>query len=579
MAVKQLEKIPNSVRHIVKKGLESAEEKGSLGNIPINYVQIENFLTGGYTGAIVFLATFGILDENPDNITSFVRVVKIARSDICEMEYQGFSVTREMALDVFSQLNYEKTDNFEITNHENSEKLEYGILLYQDVGSVAGTKPKSLSEYIIDELFSDHNKDKFSQKVSNFLKNEIFFKLKKSLYQPIQEVKVDYNKLYNQKIDEKVLNSIRELQKLDLSLPAPEKIREWFNQISFYYKSRKYIHGDLNPENVLIWEDENGYLKCKIIDFGEVVPKLNEKFTPIFWDFSRLFGGLLLDFAEEYYLLRLKKNTKQADINSLEVSNQLIDLIWSAIDNSIFDKKDEKKDVSNEIYYLVQIYLNTLSGFLNKTIHQSGELSPKGLNDYLYNQIAFFLFFTKYSVPEFKKLFSFKLAVKLYEYTNLDSGRKRKLIGYFSQDDTPPPPEPPPSSPPPNKKKLIVAGLSGVLILTAAILSYNYFVQNDEVSPVNSERWSDYKGKYQWYVAIDKCKNLGKGWRLPYRQEFIALKNNKDETESWKKNDDETKDWYWTGEEDNEYAYYFSLDSGEFKKVYKSEEIKVRCFR
>ena len=53
--IKNIEKIPIEVRDIVEVGLGSALKKGTLGKMNIDFVQIENSLSGGKTGAVVLV--------------------------------------------------------------------------------------------------------------------------------------------------------------------------------------------------------------------------------------------------------------------------------------------------------------------------------------------------------------------------------------------------------------------------------------------------------------------------------------------------------------------------------------------
>jgi hypothetical protein len=57
--IQSIEKIPEEVRELTRVGLLSALKKGSLGKTKINFIQIENSLSGGKTGAVVFVARYG----------------------------------------------------------------------------------------------------------------------------------------------------------------------------------------------------------------------------------------------------------------------------------------------------------------------------------------------------------------------------------------------------------------------------------------------------------------------------------------------------------------------------------------
>ena len=70
--IKNLNKIPSTERNLVERGLSNALRKKKLGGIPIDFIQIENFLSGGKTGAVVFVASYG-LDKAPENSSKSVK--------------------------------------------------------------------------------------------------------------------------------------------------------------------------------------------------------------------------------------------------------------------------------------------------------------------------------------------------------------------------------------------------------------------------------------------------------------------------------------------------------------------------
>ncbi|MCB1177321.1 MAG: hypothetical protein KDK36_07060, partial [Leptospiraceae bacterium] len=88
--IKYIEKIPEVVRELVREGLGSALKKGKFGRIEVDYFQIETFLSGGKTGAVVFLARFGkslavkkrakkkAIKSDSNQESTFIRVLKIA---------------------------------------------------------------------------------------------------------------------------------------------------------------------------------------------------------------------------------------------------------------------------------------------------------------------------------------------------------------------------------------------------------------------------------------------------------------------------------------------------------------------
>ena len=124
-AIIHIEKIPKEIRTLVEVGLTNAIKRGHLGQAKIDSIQIENSLSGGKTGAAVFVARYGVINsdekknatalEQTESSTSstFIRVLKIAPKDICEAENEGYIKTRETLLDIFSQVEYYPGDEFE----------------------------------------------------------------------------------------------------------------------------------------------------------------------------------------------------------------------------------------------------------------------------------------------------------------------------------------------------------------------------------------------------------------------------------------------------------------------------------
>ena len=366
--IKNIEKIPEESREVVEVGLGAALKKKSLGKTKINFVQIENSLSGGKTGAAVFVARYGITDK-----TTFVRVLKIAPKEICESENEGYVKTRETLLDIFSQVEYYSEDEFP------SGKDKYGILLYQDIGTVAASDLKGIAKYFTNKILKADNEnkteskedtEKFSRELSLLMQKEVFLSLKKGLYGTVKRRDVNFSDNYGKKlISDKVKQGLAELKEIDSSLPDYSTILEYFN-INATYHEVNYVHGDLNPENVLVWENERGFLNCKLIDFCEVMPKKRDTFTPLFWDYSRLLGEMILNFVEE---------------------------IFVAASN------DKAKPLEGEQTF---VRLQEVSRLLNDL--RRAEV----IQDYFYCQILFFLFFAKFQRENpYKRLFGVNFAL------------------------------------------------------------------------------------------------------------------------------------------------------------------------
>lgn len=172
--ITNLEKIPEEIRPLVEAGLTNAVKRGSLGQAKIDSIQIENSLSGGKTGAAVFVARYGVSatkeisdgstkkskskNETADNQdTTYIRVIKIAPKEVCQSENEGYVKTRESLLDIFSQVEYYEQDEFAYTRIGGygiaaTTDTEYGILLYQDVGTVAASDLKGIARYFTNKI-------------------------------------------------------------------------------------------------------------------------------------------------------------------------------------------------------------------------------------------------------------------------------------------------------------------------------------------------------------------------------------------------------------------------------------------
>ncbi|MCB1156365.1 MAG: hypothetical protein H7A25_21280 [Leptospiraceae bacterium] len=259
-SIKNIEKIPETVRALVEAGLKSALKKGSLGTAKINYIQIENSLSGGKTGAAVFVARYGFdasMQSDKEKFiqaSSFIRVLKIAPREICESENEGYEKTRETLLDIFSQVEYHHEDEFEYS------AKQYGILLYQDVGTVAASDLKGVAKYFTNRIMNmsveAEETETFARELSLLLQKEVFLSLKKGLYGNVKRINTNLNECYGNKLNSsRVKEGFAELKALDPTLPDFDEILEYYNIQSSYHQVN-FIHGDLNPENVLVWENE-----------------------------------------------------------------------------------------------------------------------------------------------------------------------------------------------------------------------------------------------------------------------------------------------------------------------------------
>lgn len=204
MKILGLEKLSDSTRDIVEVGFTKALQKGTLGSTRIDSIQIENTLSGGRTNSAVFVAKYGILN---DELPLRVRVMKVTSVENCFQEKNGYEITRNQFLDIFSQLEYFPEDDFEFSNSK------YGILLYQDVGTISGTDLKSFSKYISYHILQGSEKADtpttselfLADSISLLLQKEVFFNLKRGFYGKFSTLEVNLNQFYGAKVNRPII--------------------------------------------------------------------------------------------------------------------------------------------------------------------------------------------------------------------------------------------------------------------------------------------------------------------------------------------------------------------------------------
>lgn len=429
MSAVNIEKIPEEIRGLADAGLRSALKKGTLGKVPVNFIQIENYLSGGKTGAAVFVARYGVFtgkDKSEGSMDSaFIRVLKIAQQDICESENEGYVRTRETLLDIFSQVEYYSEDEFVFSFDALSSEVKYGILLYQDVGTVAASDLKGAAGYLQKKLFerpdSSEYAERFSRELSLLLQKEVFLGLKKGLYGTVRRKEGPLNEYYGKKLkSEKVREGISFLRSFDPSVPEYESVLDIFSIHSTYCEVN-YIHGDLHSENVLVWENERGFLSCKLIDFGEVIPKKKDSFTPLFWDFSRLLGDIIMNFLEEI----IKKNHPAGTDEKMLIREaaETADRFWLILESFFSGESRMNVPARSNMEFIAKIHISTLFDFINEAKSGLKDLRrAEVLQDYFYCQMLFFFFFAKFPRENLlKRMIGMKLAVKIHDYIRKNS--------------------------------------------------------------------------------------------------------------------------------------------------------------
>ncbi|MCP5511017.1 MAG: hypothetical protein H7A24_04005 [Leptospiraceae bacterium] len=290
----------------------------------------------------------------------------------------------------------------------------YGILLYQDVGTLAAGDLKGVARFLSGRIFSgDQNSERFGRDLSLLLQKEVFYGLKRGVYGTVRKRELSFEEVYGIKLNDSVRRGIEEVRKVDPSIPEWSQIQKIFQTRSTYHQVA-YIHGDLNPENVLVGDDERG-LRAKIIDFGEMMPKKKVGFTPLFWDFSRLLGEMILNYFEEMVTDEWSMGS-ESYLPFQKAFCELETVLLRAFLNEgkVSDSEDPRIGV------IAKIYLSTLFDFINEA--KSAFMPPVSaevFKDYFYCQILFLLFYAKFSGEiVYKRAFGVKLALFFKNYVD-----------------------------------------------------------------------------------------------------------------------------------------------------------------
>ncbi|MCP5513610.1 MAG: hypothetical protein H7A24_17105 [Leptospiraceae bacterium] len=433
--VQNLEKIPEPSRPMVQKALESCLQKGSLGGVPIDFLEIQTFLSGGKTGAVVLVAKYGTSGlhklkkktlpkkskppiESVSKGSEFVRVLKVAKQEVCLLEQEGFLITQEKQFDLFSQVDYVPGDEFEWA------KERFGILLYQDVGTLSAGDLKGVAGFLTKQVFSGRKEsERFGKELSLLLQKEVFYGLKKGMYGSVRKKELNFSDVYGKKLSDSVRKGYEEVRKFDPELPDFRELGSFFQHKGTHHQV-SFIHGDLNPENLLVWETELG-MKCKIIDFGEMIHKKQEGFTPLFWDFTRLLCEMILNYFED-----MARNSDPSGKESTTYYQTHFEEFKKVLHQSFGLEGKMHSSVDSKIGLIANFYLSCFYDFLKEA--KSGLMpsyTTELIRDAFYSQICFLLFYSKFSGENVaKRWFGIQLALFLKDYVQSEDFLHSRLL-------------------------------------------------------------------------------------------------------------------------------------------------------
>jgi len=141
------------------------------------------------------------------------------------------------------------------------------------------------------------------------------------------------------------------------------------------------------------------------------------------------------------------------------------------------------------------------------------------------------------------------------------------------------------------KKLLIIPMLLCLLILASCdsspkktIPTSNTYYENIIGTPKQIENLEvaqhDFPNKMNWYNAKAECAKLGKGWRLPTKDELDVMYKNKDRVGGFDRVDGFAYNVYWSSTEyDNISAWLQNFNAGFQTYGFKNYAYSVRAVR
>ncbi len=355
-------------------------------------LEVLKILSRGYTKSITFLARFG----QPDS-TRISRVFKVDYLDNSLKEAMTvLRLDKTISAKFFCRIQNDPLQDY-WEDHNSGER--YGIIEYEYAGDMGGIETvDTLQNFIFDNC----KKNPSSYNVNFSLElNKIFDDVIQGLKTKVYQRQVHYNQngreLYHRKIKHFNLDFVsRHLDQVpqDLKSLFPDSPELLFNtinnslnlQLDVHYTS-PFIHGDLNPTNILVYGGYDRHYGT-LIDFLEMENKKIEGFTPYFWDFARLEGELILSFYT----------------NGCFTYNDA-HITLSKIINALFNMRSlvkDRKDLMTASDILIRL---RNSFFRMKRLHLDISYnSPDVIKAFYYNLLIFFVFVTKFERNEYEVL-------------------------------------------------------------------------------------------------------------------------------------------------------------------------------
>ncbi len=423
--------------------------------------EVVKLLSRGFTKAITFLARFG--EPGKERIT---RVFKLDYYDnILKEAKSAMTLDHTISAKFFCRL---KNNPVEIKWQDEIGE-EFGVIEYEYAGDMGAVETvDTLFSFIFDQYKNQDSKiSQIGEGISKIL-DDVVQGLKTKVYKRTTHYNVNGFDVYKRKLGHFQPDFINQYL-----ANAPAYLKALFKgsgdslfntlhttlkmQLDIHYTS-DYIHGDLNPTNILVYK---GYDRAygTLIDFLEMEIKHKEDFTPYFWDFARLEGELTLAFFTKGFI---KPDRITRDLPKLMQSLFSMEPItWES---------KELAAASDILIRLRRSYFRTEGLTLDISYN-----SPETIKSFYYNLLVFYVFYIKFENSELEVLLALYIAQTIAkQISKIDSKWVAERIAEMASE---------PEEPGAKRKKVLIPLLSLIALLLVAIPGY-YFINPKGTSEI-----------------------------------------------------------------------------------------------
>ncbi len=386
----------------IEKLLQLWSEHNSFINNDDWILEVLKVFSRGYTKAVTFLARFGQPNQE--------RVTRVFKVDYLENTLKEAHAATWLATTISANFFCRIKNNPENYHWQDPSGQKIGIIEYEYAGDLGTSESvDTLMSYLFDQ-YKKSSRDSIKVLGTGLTRifDDVIQGLKTKLYKRHKTYNVRVKDVYTTKLTHFTQESVEKLlynipPHLKKLFPEPpqvlfEAIDLSLNfQLDTHYFS-DYIHGDLNPTNILVYR---GYDRAygTLIDYLEMENKKAEGFTPYFWDFARLEGELALSFFTKTF------------IPPEQISESLPKLSQSLFEMApLKDHHSPLAIMSDTLVRLRKSFFRTEGLHLDISFD-----SPDVIKSFYYNLLVFYLFILKYENSHLECLVALALARDLAE--------------------------------------------------------------------------------------------------------------------------------------------------------------------